>query len=611
MTIAFWFNTPASAYYTMASFTTAAFNPSIQFDVPNGTTIAMYTALPTQWTVAFTVTTPGPNIWNFITVTVNQNSSVETVYMNGSNQVSSTGTGPFSLSPTTFILGKSGDNSRAYAGFIQNFMYFNTILTGAQINALYEQTSTDLFVPNTPATITLTFTSPTLSVSWSAAANATSYRVQFYGIASSATTGGSWAQVFTTTGTTQAFTGTPTASYYYATVTGVNSGVLGSPATSSAVAITQPPPAPTNVAMGAFAAQQTTISVTWTASAGATSYNVNFLSNASNSTSGGTVWQTITGATGTSRSSSTTLRSGVNGTYYYATVAAVSAGGSSAAITSSSTVFYHIPKWISGNILWLDGNDQTNSAVISGNNVTQWRDKSGLNHHTNATSPVNPQKTTLNSLNAVAFSNSSARSNFMRGNFSATYGNSGYTLVTVLTSVNMTSGVAFPRVFLVGLANSSVPGGGLLIRNGTRQEIAVYSNNILGGNTNPTGTGVNIMLTKAYPAYNSAFIMTHRVTATAAGCNLGEVAINGNAIDGRFSGITGGNARTFSNYSIANYLQSVANFGDAYTGTFGEILLYNSNLTETQRSMVEGYLAWKWGTTASLNGSHAYKNAAP
>jgi len=612
MTIAFWFNTQAATYYTMAGFTTAAFNPSLQFDVVNSTTLNLYTALPNQWTMAPVATFLGPNTWNFIAVTINQNTFVETVYMNGSNASSATGSAPFSLSPNLFVIGRSGDTGRAYEGYIQNFMYFNTVLTGAQVNILYEQTLSDLAVPNPPTALSLTFSSPTLAFSWTGGLNTTSYLVEFYGLAASGTSGGALLQVFSNvTATSQNFSGTPTSSFCYATVTPVNSGRLGAIVTSSAVAIPQTPAAPTSVTMGSFAAGQTTISVSWTASAGATSYTVNFLSNAANSTSGGTVWQTFTGVGGTSQTSSTALRSGANGTYYYATVTAVSGGGSSTAATSSGTVFYHIPLWVSGNILWLDGNDQTNSAVISGNNVTQWRDKSGLNNHTNSTSPVNPQKTTLNSLNAVAFSNSSATSNFMRGNFSAIYGNSGYTLVTVLTSVNMTSGIAYPRVFLVGLENASTPGGGLLIRNNTRSEMAIYSNNILGGNTNPTGTGTNVMVTKAYPAYNSAFIMTHRVTATAAGCNLGELTINGNPIDGRFSGIGAGNTRTFSNYSIANYLQTAANFGDAYTGTYGEILLYNSNLTETQRAMVEGYLAWKWGTTATLNASHAYKNASP
>jgi hypothetical protein len=613
MTWAFWFNTP-TGNYTMASFTRASLNPSVQFDVVSSTVLTIYTALPSYWSINPSVTFLGANIWNFITVTLNQNTFVETVYMNGSNAISATGSGALGFTPDLFFLGRSGDPNRAYEGYIQNFMYFNTVLTGAQVNMLYEQTLSDLAVPNPPTALSLTFSSPTLAFSWTAGLNTTSYLVEFYGLAASGTSGGALLQVFSNvTATSQNFSGTPTSSFCYATVTPINSGRLGSIITSSAVAIPQPPAAPTSVTMGSFAAQQTTISASWAASAGATSYTVNFLSNAANSTSGGTVWQTITGVGGTSQTSSTTLRSGANGTYYYATVTAVSGGGSSTAATSSGNVFYHIPRWVSNNFLWLDGNDQTNSAVISGNNVTQWRDKSGSNHHTVTTSPTNPQKTTINGLNAITFLNNSATTNYMFGNVTP-MGNISFTLVGCMTITNIAS-VAFPRIMMFGCNSASATySGTLFVRNA--QAIASYNNAIIGGNTNPVGGGTNIAANRAFPAYASPFVFTLKITYINASCNLIQISMNGSnfptSVYASNTG-TGGNRAAISNYSIGNALQysGIASWQDRGSGIYCEFLAFNTALTDQYRHQVEGYLAWKWGTTATLDATHPYKSAAP
>jgi hypothetical protein len=140
MTIAFWFNyNTTGTYFTMASFTTAAYSPSIQFDL-TPTTNFMYAALPTQWTMSPSANNSGVNTWNFITITINQSTYVQNVYMNGSFASTATGSGAFSLSPNLFLIGKSGDNGRGYQGYIHRFMFFNTVLSAAQVNTLYKET---------------------------------------------------------------------------------------------------------------------------------------------------------------------------------------------------------------------------------------------------------------------------------------------------------------------------------------------------------------------------------------------------------------------------------------------------------------------------------------
>jgi hypothetical protein len=60
-------------------------------------------------------------------------------------------------------------------------------------------------------------------------------------------------------------------------------------------------------------------------------------------------------------------------------------------------------------------------------------------------------------------------------------------------------------------------------------------------------------------------------------------------------------------------ISSFAIAGDTYTtaseyfnGAIGEILVYNTALTLTQRQSVEGYLSWKWGMQSNLSSTHPY-----
>jgi len=52
-------------------------------------------------------------------------------------------------------------------------------------------------------------------------------------------------------------------------------------------------------------------------------------------------------------------------------------------------------------------------------------------------------------------------------------------------------------------------------------------------------------------------------------------------------------------------------FSENMTGNVFEVVQYNSDLGQTSRQQVEGYLAWKWGLQANLPVNHPYKNASP
>lgn len=104
-----------------------------------GTTLYVYTALPNNWTV---VTSGGSyaNEWIHYTVTINQTTFVEQLFVNGNLQSTETGFGSALQNRDRWVLGRSGDNSRAFYGYIRQFALFNTILTPYEVQDIFNAT---------------------------------------------------------------------------------------------------------------------------------------------------------------------------------------------------------------------------------------------------------------------------------------------------------------------------------------------------------------------------------------------------------------------------------------------------------------------------------------
>jgi hypothetical protein len=141
-TFCFWLYAIDGYYYTAISLTTAALNSyiiALQVDTAvngYGNGLRVYTAMPDQWTNqptgSFSV-----QQWTHYAVTINQITFVEQLYVNGVLADTRTGSGS-SLSRTDrFVLGRSGDNSRGFWGYIRQFAVFNTILTPYEVRDIY------------------------------------------------------------------------------------------------------------------------------------------------------------------------------------------------------------------------------------------------------------------------------------------------------------------------------------------------------------------------------------------------------------------------------------------------------------------------------------------
>jgi fibronectin type 3 domain-containing protein len=169
--------------------------------------------------------------------------------------------------------------------------------------------------PASPTNLQATAGNAQVSLSWSGSTSATSYNVK-----RSTTSGGPYTKLSSPTATSYVDTGLTNGTKYFYVVSAVNSS--GESANSSEVSATpttpaSAPAAPANLQATAGNAQ---VSLTWSASTGATSYDVE-----RSTTSGGPYAQI-----GTSSTNSYTDFGLTNGTTYYYVVSAVNSVGQSA-----------------------------------------------------------------------------------------------------------------------------------------------------------------------------------------------------------------------------------------------------------------------------------------
>ena len=170
-------------------------------------------------------------------------------------------------------------------------------------------------IPAAPTGLQATAGNAQASLTWTASAGATSYHVK-----RSTTNGGPYTQVAAPTSTNFTDTGLTNATTYYYVVSSLNSAgesTNSAQASATPTAPAAPPAAPTGLQAKAGNAQ---VSLTWTASAGATSYHVK-----RSTTNGGPYTQVAAPTTASDTDTGLT-----NGTTYYYVVSALNSAGESA-----------------------------------------------------------------------------------------------------------------------------------------------------------------------------------------------------------------------------------------------------------------------------------------
>ena len=241
--------------------------------------------------------------------------------------------------------------------------------------------------PPPPTNLTATAGNAQVSLSWSASSGATSYNVL-----RSTTSNGPYSNIATGV-TTPSYTDTTVTNgttYYYVVQAANSAGTSANSNQASATPTVPPPGTPTNLTATAGNAQ---VSLSWTASPGATSYNV-----LRSITSGGPYGNIATGVTTPSYTDTTVT----NGTIYYYVVQAVNSSGTSGNSNQASatpttppaapTVLTALPgnnlvalKWIASsgatsyNVLRSTTNGGPYSSIAKAVTATEYSDASAGN----------------------------------------------------------------------------------------------------------------------------------------------------------------------------------------------------------------------------------------
>jgi len=224
------------------------------------------------------------------------------------------------------------------------------------------------------------------------------------------------------------------------------------------------------------------------------------------------------------------------------------------------------PEPVAGYSLWLDASDASTFSFSTGSFVSQWRDKSGNGYHFDqVTAAFQPERQSniQNTLPSVYFNADNMYNN------SWNWSTSAFTVIAVVKNRNtpINDGI---------LARDAT--NSLQLGYDNANKYAISQIGIATSSTNLTNTSSNSDVI----VYKSAGILSGVVTT--------NVYKNGTAATSSVvvsSIIAGG----------PNILGSTRNAGiDPIVGYISEMVIYPSQLSDSDRNKVEGYLKEKWAT---------------
>jgi hypothetical protein len=456
-----------------------------------------------------------------------------------------------------------------------------------------------------------------ISVSWNSVPGATSYTVNFY-VSGNATP----VQTFTSvTSLSQVSSfALATNNTYYASVCANNISISSDFLQSSNTVVTA-----SSFSMGTLASGITFASVVFTAYSGNT-YSIKFYSNTNNPTTtiqtntlpaGSVLYNTVSlssGNTGSKTMNSINLLSGSTGRYYFAVID-VSNTSDSSIITfyTQTAVYYYIPNQISGLLVWLDAQDST-TYTLSGTALSGgWRDKkSNLSFSPNNGGSANPVAgsvapyiTGSGQNIGMYFDNpdniQDSNSVGIQTNLSSSpllFPTQNLTVITVSTDATTNSDSDELRCLL--LMDDAITGGipnlGIFYHTTAQEGLSIQHD------YDGSDWGRSILTNLPSVNYNKQILCG---TSSSSKTTLHQ---NGNTL---VNNTTVYNS-PYTNYTINRLGIASNNNGHRdWGGTVHEIMIYNVAISDTQRQIIEGWLAWKWGTQSSLNGGHPYASASP
>jgi hypothetical protein len=253
------------------------------------------------------------------------------------------------------------------------------------------------------------------------------------------------------------------------------------------------------------------------------------------------------------------------------------------------------PAAIPNLTLWFDAADSTYTSVTAGK-VTKWQSKVGSFAVSQATAGRQPVYTTnaQNGLPVLTFTAGSLTS--LTAFNMPLVGSKSLTIVAACQYTTASVGYIFSMnnggstsngQIIFGKDGASIIAGGLFVTSSS-EKVRL--------NSEPSGTSWRIFTFKCdrESAQSSIFINSSNSVTS----NIGYNITNNIDSNSQQYSITIGAYNT-GNVPGINY----------FTGNLGELLVYNSALSDEDRYKVEGYLATKWNLTGTLSALNPYKIA--
>lgn len=243
--------------------------------------------------------------------------------------------------------------------------------------------------------------------------------------------------------------------------------------------------------------------------------------------------------------------------------------------------------WLPSDIttaLWLDAAD-TSTITQSGGSVSQWIDKKANGYGVSqGIGSLQPQigVDTINGLNVLSFDGGD--DTLVGQNIAAYLTGKNYTLFSVLRTATVQDNVL--NSHYVSLSGTGTAIRGYIYKTNANELSFAF------GNTNPT-------VSMAKTDGSIALVCAQKTSST-----LAKVWLDGET-KGQFATTYSG---TLTHLSIGGFQGGQSNCANIKVG---EIVIVEGTMTESDRLKMEGYLAWRWGLTASLPTDHPYKTTRP
>jgi hypothetical protein len=242
------------------------------------------------------------------------------------------------------------------------------------------------------------------------------------------------------------------------------------------------------------------------------------------------------------------------------------------------------PRSIAGCTLWLDATDSSTITTVTG--VSQWNDKSGNGYNLTQGSTGSQPTRTENLLNFLS-------NNYLNIPQAAVNNLSTWSIFFVINPISSTNWIMVKQ------------------KNGvnTFNVLSMTSNTNSGGGPQSGSTGFLY-----WRSFNAGSQLASTGAITTSTLQIGNLTYDGTNLyfykNGVLEKTTAGsfaipNDTSSTNYTMGIWIQDGTIINSGVTNfRLGEMLVYNTGLTTTQRQQVESYLAQKWGLTASLPGGH-------